>query len=308
MLRMLSRKEKQFLIFGLIGVIVLITAFIILYFQTVKKIEGTYEEKLQKAEEQINLNKKMVYVAKEKIIAGDVISLENVALLETFSSIPTINCIVKDDIGKIAAVDIEPDVHILKNMIVDSILDSDLREEEYHLFTLNSNLKENDFVDIRIMYPNGENYIVLSKKMVKNLQLENNQCFLWLNEEEILTLSSAIVDAYLHDGTKLYTSKYIQPLLQEESYVTYIPNLSVMRLMEVDKNILNLAIEKLNEQARIELEERLTLFQDKNSEVNYSGDNYFTEDMWNNENSTSSVYPDYSNDELHDEGDEEFVE
>ncbi len=308
MLRMLSRKEKQFLIFGLIGVIVLITAFIILYFQTVKKIEGTYEEKLQKAEEQINLNKKMVYVAKEKIIAGDVISLENVALLETFSSIPAINCIVKDDIGKIAAVDIEPDVHILKNMIVDSILDSDLREEEYHLFTLNSNLKENDFVDIRIMYPNGENYIVLSKKMVKNLQLENNQCFLWLNEEEILTLSSAIVDAYLHDGTKLYTSKYIQPLLQEESYVTYIPNLSVMRLMEVDKNILNLAIEKLNEQARIELEERLTLFQDKNSEVNYSGDNYFTEDMWNNENSTSSVYPDYSNDELHDEGDEEFVE
>ena len=305
---MLSRKEKQFLIFGLIGVIVLITAFIILYFQTVKKIEGTYEEKLQKAEEQINLNKKMVYVAKEKIIAGDVISLENVALLETFSSIPAINCIVKDDIGKIAAVDIEPDVHILKNMIVDSILDSDLREEEYHLFTLNSNLKENDFVDIRIMYPNGENYIVLSKKMVKNLQLENNQCFLWLNEEEILTLSSAIVDAYLHDGTKLYTSKYIQPLLQEESYVTYIPNLSVMRLMEVDKNILNLAIEKLNEQARIELEERLTLFQDKNSEVNYSGDNYFTEDMWNNENSTSSVYPDYSNDELHDEGDEEFVE
>lgn len=308
MLRMLSRKEKQFLIFGLIGVIVLITAFIILYFQTVKKIEGTYEEKLQKVEEQIILNKKMVYVAKEKIIAGDVITLENVALLETFSSIPAINCIVKDDIGKIAAVDIEPDVHILKNMIVDSILDSDLREEEYHLFTLNSNLRENDFVDIRIMYPNGENYIVLSKKMVKNLQLENNQCFLWLNEEEILTLSSAIIDAYLHDGTKLYTSKYIQPLLQDESYVTYIPNLSVMRLMEVDKNILNLAIEKLNEQARIELEERLALFQDKNSEVNYSGDSYFTENMWNNENSTSGVYPDYSNDELHDEGDEEFVE
>lgn len=159
MLRMLSRKEKQFLIFGLIGVIVLITAFIILYFQTVKKIEGTYEEKLQKVEEQIILNKKMVYVAKEKIIAGDVITLENVALLETFSSIPAINCIVKDDIGKIAAVDIEPDVHILKNMIVDSILDSDLREEEYHLFTLNSNLRENDFVDIRIMYPNGENYM-----------------------------------------------------------------------------------------------------------------------------------------------------
>lgn len=56
------------------------------------------------------------------------------------------------------------------------------------------------------------------------------------------------------------------------------------------------------------MEERLALFQDKNSEVNYSGDSYFTENMWNNENSTSGVYPDYSNDELHDEGDEEFVE
>lgn len=46
-----------------------------------------------------------------------------------------------------------------------------LRECEYALITLNSNLKKNDLIDVRIMYTNGENYTILPKNVLRALIL-----------------------------------------------------------------------------------------------------------------------------------------
>ncbi|BCN32418.1 hypothetical protein [Anaeromicropila herbilytica] len=315
--RRLTRSEKQYLILGILSVIIIILAFSILYFATVRQVEHKYKGKLQKAETQISNNKRMVYIANKNITAGEQLTSQNTTYTEVFSSTPSKYFINKDDIGKIAAVSINKKVHILKDMIVDEKIGSDIREEEYKLFTLNTNLKENDIVDIRIVYPNGENYIVLSKKSLKNLQLDQNLCYLWLSEDEILSLSSAVVDAYLHKGTKLYTSKYVQPSLQEESKITYIPNQSVMDLMKKDANILDIATLNLNQQARAELEHRLESFDTQNGEniENWSSTNgstndtsVKTEENTGDSNSTYNESSTYSNDGVNDEGDVDYVE
>ncbi len=166
----------------------------------------------------------------------------------------------KEGIGMTALMDISTGTQVIKGMLTEDRVDSNLREVEYNIFYINNNVVQNDYVDVRIRFPNGEDYIVLSKKRIISPNIESFQCFLWLKEEEILNMSSAIVDAYLYSGTILYTTKYIEPNLQEESIPTYQPSLASLTLMEQDKNIVDKASMEVNRQLRKAMENRLTQY------------------------------------------------
>lgn len=115
------------------------------------------------------------------------------------------------------------------------ILTADLREQEYNMITLPTNLTNGDFIDIRLQLPNGGDYIVISKKQVVNC----NSTTVWLkmNEEEILTMSNAIIEYYIMAGSKLYATKYTDPGTQTASIPTYCPNSEVVALINGNKNI-----------------------------------------------------------------------
>ena len=55
---------------------------------------------------------------------------------------------------------------VTKDMIQDStdLLSDTQRIQEYNMILLPSHLKNGDYVDIRLSLPNGQDYIVLSKK------------------------------------------------------------------------------------------------------------------------------------------------
>lgn len=259
-MRRLKRSTVQTIIVALICTVVVTGAFGAAYFLYIKQIKESYNAKLEMANKEIQDNKKSAYVAKEKIAAGDEITKEKVDYKEVFTSVPEDGLISDEDFGKLSTINISPQIPVTKDMVTENIMDKDLREEEFNVFYLSSNLMEGDFVDVRIVYPNGEDFIVLSKKAVKDLSLDNSNCFMWLNEEEILTISGAMVDAFLHDGSKLYTTKYIEPLVQEPSQVTYSPSEEVINLIRRDPNVVQRAAENLNAQIRHELEGRLNSF------------------------------------------------
>ncbi len=92
----------------------------------------------------------------------------------------------------------------------------DLRLQEFNMVTLPSDLVENDYIDVRVRFPSGEDYSVLVGKKVESYS--NNTIFIKLTEDEILTVGSAIVEAYMLDGTKLYANKYVDPANQLFEY------------------------------------------------------------------------------------------
>lgn len=259
MKRRLKRTTKQYIVVSLLSVLIIGGAFIIVYFTIIKNMEVNYKSQIQTLSEKLASSKVFVYEAKEDIPIGTRIGMDSLNYVQVVSSQAQEYYMTKADIGSTALIGITKGMHILNGMISPNIIDSNVREVEYNSFLISSNMKDNDFVDIRLMYPNGEDYIVLSKKSIKNLTLEASNCFLWLTEEEILNMSSAIVDAYLYSGTKLYTAKYIEPNLQEPSVVTYQPSIASLILMEQDENIVDLASKELNKQLRKELEKRLTI-------------------------------------------------
>lgn len=241
-----------------------------------KKTSDKYDAELVAKEQEIaTLNAEItshqrnVYVATSDIKCGEQVTLDKLQSQVVPSSVPQDYFITEDAVGKVAKLNIPANIPILNCMLTDEVK-TGVSEVEVSYLNLNTNLKENDYVDIRIKFPNGEDYIVCAKKNLKYLNLAAANVFLWLPEEELLLLSSAAVDAHMNGG-RLYTTKYIEPSTQKANVVTYQPSLSVIREMASDPNIVDKAKLSLSVEARLLLEERLKAFQNDSEENGQAG-------------------------------------
>lgn len=117
------------------------------------------------------------------------------------------------------------------------------RIQEYNMLQLPIQLDSGEYVDIRLQMSNGQDYIVVSHKEVKDLTLDT--IWLQLSEEEILLMSNAIVESYISPASNLYVTKYVEPGMQTAATITYIPSNEVINLINQDPNIVSTAREAL---------------------------------------------------------------
>ena len=126
---------------------------------------------------------------------------------------------------------------------------SDYTDVEYIVFVLSLDLATGDYIDVRLMLPSGQNYIVVAKKEVTipNIAGADSEDTVWLNlrEDEILSISSAIVDAARINGAKLNVTKYTEAGMQKAATPTYVVSSETAALMNKDPNILDKAMKEL---------------------------------------------------------------
>ena len=157
----------------------------------------------------------------------------------------------------------------------DNVVQDDVRKQEYNMVVLPIDLTTGDYIDIRLMLPSGQDYIVVSKKEVEIPLIGgvDSEDTIWVNlsEDEILHMSCAIIDAYQINGAKLYATKYTEPGMQAAATPTYPINESTSRLLENDPNILERAMQELS--ARYRDNNSATLRNEYiNSAINAQGD------------------------------------
>lgn len=152
----------------------------------------------------------------------------------------------------VAKVDMKANTVITSSFIArsDDLDTDDVRKQEYNMLSLPVDLITGDYIDVRLLLPSGQDYIVVSKKIV-NIPIINgeylaNTIQVKMAEEEILAMSNAIVEAYKIKGSKLYVTKYTEAGIQEASSPTYVVNDEVARLIEADPNIVNEAMTELS--------------------------------------------------------------
>jgi len=133
--------------------------------------------------------------------------------------------------------------NITKNtLVMDSLLfaededpTKDERIQEFNFLQIPSDLNTNDYIDVRIQFPTGEDYSVLIGKKVEKIAGENT-IFIKMDEEEIMAMGSAIIEAYMQKGVRLYANKYSEPSVQllKETKADYVAKYeyAVNRLME----------------------------------------------------------------------------
>lgn len=133
----------------------------------------------------------------------------------------------------------------------DDVDTDDVRQQEYNMLVLPVDLITGDYVDIRLLLPSGQDFIVVSKKMVTvpdvNGEYLADTIQMKMAEEEILTMSNAIVEAYKIEGSKLYVTKYTEAGIQDASKPTYVVNDEVAKLIEADSNIVSEAMAALSD-------------------------------------------------------------
>lgn len=185
-------------------------------------------------------------IKKEKIsknmLPEDYLNLKQFQEIEN-----SIKDVEQKEIKKIAKIDLAQGTVLTGSVMEDSEekTTKDIRLQEYNMLVLPTQLEAGDYIDVRWMLPNGQDYVVLSKKRV----IDCNEDTIWIkmDEGEILSMSSAIVEAYTVTGSKLYAIKYVEPGYQETAVPTYMPNNDVTSLILADSNITEEAEKKLKQ-------------------------------------------------------------
>ena len=147
----------------------------------------------------------------------------------------------------------------------DNQVRDDVRKQEYNMIVLPMDLATGDYIDVRVQFPNGQDFIVVSKKEVEipnvNGTDSNDTIWISLTEDEILHMICAIVDVAQVKGAKIYATKYTEAGMQKAATPTFPVNESTSALIRSDSNIL--------ERAKIEVANRYNNQNSANLRNNY---------------------------------------
>lgn len=221
--------------------------------------------------DQIAANEVKAYALKNDIKSGTNITVNDlIQVSASKDSIPADYITINDITDKtIAKLDLTKGLVLSKSMVDEFGEETtpDLREQQYNMIVLPQYLDVDNYIDIRLQLPNGQDYIVVSKKRIKQI----NEDTIWINmyEQETLTMSRAIVEAYIMKGSKLYATTYVEAGNQENAIPTYVPSGEVINLINADKNITDKAKSELNARYTEELRARR---QDINAQINAVGE------------------------------------
>lgn len=264
----IRQRTKNLLAAGVAGAVIMGVIFsggaVFVYKQQAeekKQIRSEYEQKLQETEQLLQQElavKKSVVVSSGELKAGVKLTEKNLKTVQISEKDAPANMIQNPDdlVGKVVKIDVGENTPIISSMVFnEGPTPADLRFHEYNVMILPTKLQKGQYVDVRISFPTGEDFVVLSKKKVEDLS--GTTVWYDINESELLVMSSAIVDAYLH-GAKLYAITYVDPFLQDEAIPNYPANAKVIDLIQSNPNVLEKATEQLGKVARNTLENNLS--------------------------------------------------
>ncbi|MEW4426003.1 SAF domain-containing protein [Paenibacillus pabuli] len=205
---------------------------------------------------QLSSSQAIVYGLANDVQANTKIRAEDLQNVSIDATRVPVDAVVDDSaIGKVTKITLTAGTPLTQEMFYeDGVTPQDLRNQEFRLIELPTKLQKDDFVDVRVKFPSGEDFIVLSKKQVEDLN--NGTVWHTMTEEEILRMSSAIVDAWMNDAS-IYSLSYVEPGLQQAAKVTYPANQAVLDLIESDPNIVQKATTALERKLRQKLENNL---------------------------------------------------
>lgn len=240
----IQRRARQSFLIGFLIALIIMAIFVAILFVKISNLN----EDLESTKKNIP-PESLVYVTIDTIKAGDKVTPElfmpkkvktNVDLSMYLDPMVFFEY---DEEGNVldyyAEVEIPSESMVLENVIkkTGEEIRNDERLIEYNMMVLPTQLKNGDYIDIRFMLPTSEDYIVLSKKYVE--QTTATSVWIKVTEEELLSMNSAIIDAYTIKGSKIHATIYSNPGIQDAAEPTYPVNDNILNLMNSNSNIID---------------------------------------------------------------------
>lgn len=172
-----------------------------------------------------------------------------------------------DLIGLYSKIAITPGTPITVDMVMTETIDDTTRDFDIVANHWPVGLREGDYVDLRIVYPLGEDFIVLSHKRV--MELGESTLKLYLTEDELVLYQSALVDYFISSsyGSDLYITKYVEPGLQASATPFYSVPTNVASAMLLNPNIIDQASLTVEENMRAVIEAARKEFPEEDGDI-----------------------------------------
>ena len=232
----MQRKSRLAFLLGMLVAILIAAVIIMLLFVQIQNLKDEKQALIDAQAMKVTVYQVTERVAKD----GEIPELTPIQVEST--AVPE-NAIQSEDItneeGEMknfkALIDIEANTIITTSMVEENSDNSDsLRLVEYNMITLPSTLEAGQYIDIRIAFSTGADFVVASKKYVTDAN--SSTIWLELGEKDMLTINCAIIESYIITGTKVYATLYTDAT-QTQSTVTYTPNDNVVTIIKANSNI-----------------------------------------------------------------------
>lgn len=254
---MQRQKRVSFLLGMLVMLIIAAIVIALLFMQLIN---------LKKEQDAIKAAERTVYVVSEDVssgsgiqitaIEGDTSREPNVTQDVADASVVPENVATSSDFYSdegqsqprsdlVAKIDLKAGTILTKDMLTTSSekVTNDLRKQEYNMLSLPTDLVDGDFVDVRIRFGNGQDYIVVSKKQVSIPEIAGAPAEgvinINLSEDESIAMSSAIIELYQLKAVEMYVSRYTDPGMQVAATPTYPVSSEALNLMDSNPNIVD---------------------------------------------------------------------
>ncbi len=234
----MQRKARNSFLLGMLLMLIItgaIIAFLILQLTNMKR-----------AEQEEAASYVTVYTLNKNVESGEEVTEDDLTITEVVRDNAPTDYLTPSGLGttNIAKISMTKGTVLSKEMLYidETVTGNDVRKQEFNMFILPADLETGDYIDVRLLMPNGTDYIVVSKKKVEIPIISGvdstDTISIELSEDEINMISNAIVDAFKVNGAKLYVNKYTEPGLQSASTPTYPVSQEVMQLINENPNIL----------------------------------------------------------------------
>lgn len=265
-IHILHNRKKTILLTGIVTVLLTCLPLLVLYFIQYfryRELSGTlaaYEAEAQA------FSDTTVYILSKSVSAGEQITKDKLTAC-TLKLPTTSNPVLVTDssefVGSYAKTALKKGCFLTPDMLYsDASLSEKTRTLELTDIKLPKHLTHTDLIEIRISFPNGEDFVVLNQQTLLNVLSNEEETYgirISVSEDELLRLSSALVDQNLYDGAYLYAVTY-RADFETASQTDYPVNSDVFSLMQWDPNIVSLFTVPEELEKRTLLEEHLQNF------------------------------------------------
>ena len=183
------------------------------------------------------------YVVTKNVRAGDRITEDVIQEVDIPVKIG-INVYTQGDdiVGKYFKIGLSEGTVITSDTVMEEQLDISSRYYDVYMFDIPIGLQPGDYVDIRLAFPLGDDFLAIAHKKV--IDINSGILKLELKESEIYTYRSMIVDTAIY-GANIYAVQYIDAGAQEGAEVFYPLNDNLQELYAINPNITELAEAKM---------------------------------------------------------------
>lgn len=142
---------------------------------------------------------------------------------------------INDVLGKYYKTGLGQGTVLGESMVMDYVLEGDLRYLDVTVDEIPIGLEVGDYVDVRFRYTFGQNMIAMSHKQV--VEINKNVLKLVVDERDIHSYESMQKDKAQYVGCKVSAIEYVEGGIQDAGFIYYPLRLDVISTLVQDPNI-----------------------------------------------------------------------